>query len=298
MPPVKSLIEMFLDYVILERGLSERTREAYAADLLSFDDWISERGVASVNDVARDDIIDYLMAERERGLSVNSISRRLVAIKVFFAFLQREGLLAENVTEVMDSPRLWKVLPSMLSRGEVESLLAAPKGDSIYAVRDRAILELMYSSGMRVSEVCNLKLDDLHMDERYVRCVGKGNKVRVIPIGSAAIEKIDDYFAKSRPKFEKAGVSRYLFLTYRGGPFTRKGLWRLVKDYARRAAITKNVSPHTLRHSFASHLLANGAPLRVIQEMLGHADIATTQVYTHIDQRRLMTIHSQFHPRA
>ena len=295
---MKHLIEMFLDFVVLERGLSERTREAYAADLVSFDAWLADTGITSANEVTRDNIIDYLIAERERGLSVNSVSRRLVAIKVFFAFLQREGLISSNVTEVMESPRLWKVLPSLLTRSEVESLLAAPHGDSVYAIRDRAVLELMYSTGMRVSEVCELKQDDLHAEERFVRCLGKGNKVRIIPFGEVALDKLDEYLLKARPKLEKNGISRYLFLTYRGTGFSRKGLWRLVKEYARMAAITKNISPHTLRHSFASHLLANGAPLRVIQEMLGHADIVTTQIYTHVDQQRLMSIHHRFHPRA
>ena len=295
---MKSLIEMFLDYVILERGLSERTREAYAADLFAFDAFMTAHGVGGINAVTRDDIVDFLFDERERGLSVNSIARRLVAIKVYFAFLVREGLLAHNVTEVMDSPRLWKVLPGMLSRREVENLLASPEGESIYTVRDRAILELMYSTGMRVSEVCELKLEDIHFEEMYVRCIGKGSKVRVIPFGEAARDKLEHYLMKSRPVLEKAGISKHLFLTYRGKKFSRQGLWRMVKEYTRRAGIDKDVSPHTLRHSFASHLLANGAPLRVIQEMLGHSDIVTTQVYTHIDQERLKTIHHQFHPRA
>lgn len=295
---MNSLIEMFLDYVILERGLSDRTREAYAADLISFNAYLAAQGVKSANDVNRDNIVDYLMSERDRGLSVNSISRRLVAIKVFFAFLQREGLLSRNITEVMESPRLWKVLPGMLSRPEMERLLAAPSGKTVYAIRDRAILELLYATGMRVSELCNLKLDDVHFEEKYVRCIGKGNKVRVIPFGTVALASMQEYLSESRPVLEKAGASRILFLTYRGKGFSRKGLWFLVKDYARRVGIEKNVSPHTLRHSFASHLLANGAPLRVIQEMLGHADIATTQVYTHIDQQRLKSIHHEFHPRA
>jgi len=295
---VKSLIEMFLDYVILERGLSECTREAYAADLFSFDSFLALAGITSANDVTRENIVDYLMHERDRGLSVNSISRRLVAIKVYFSFLQREGLLGKNVTEVMESPRLWKVLPGMLSRSEVELLLAAPAGKSVYVVRDRAILELLYATGMRVSELGNLKLDDVHFEEKYVRCVGKGNKVRVIPFGDVALRRMEEYLATSRPVLEKVGASRYMFLTYRGKHFSRKGLWFLVKDYARRVGIDKAVSPHTLRHSFASHLLANGAPLRVIQEMLGHVDIATTQIYTHIDQQRLKATHHKYHPRA
>ena len=289
---------MFLDYVILERGLSERTREAYAADLTSFDTFLATHGVTSANDVTRERIVDYLMAERDRGLSVNSISRRLVAIKVYFAFLQREGLLGKNVTEVMESPRLWKVLPSLLSQREVERLLAAPQGDSGYAIRDRAILELLYATGMRVSELCNLKLDDVHFDERYIRCIGKGSKVRVVPFGDSSRICLERYLAEARPAFETKGPSRFVFLSRLGRGFSRKGLWRMVRDYARRASIDKAVSPHPLRHSFASHLLANGAPLRVIQEMLGHADIATTQVYTHIDQGRLRSVHHQFHPRA
>lgn len=295
---MKSLIEMFLDYVILERGLSERTREAYAADLISFDTFLAGRGISSANEVSRDDVVDYLMAERDRGLSVNSISRRLVAIKVYFAFLQREGLLGKNITEVMESPRLWKVLPSMLSQREVERLLAAPPDDTKFGVRDRAILEMLYATGMRVSELCELKLDDVHFDEGYIRCIGKGSKVRVVPFGAQARKALETYLAESRSLLEIKGVSRHVFLTYQGRGFSRKGLWRLVKDYARKAGIDKTVSPHTLRHSFASHLLANGAPLRVIQEMLGHADIATTQVYTHIDQQRLKSVHHQFHPRA
>lgn len=289
---------MFLDYVILERGLSARTREAYAGDLILFDTFLAQRGITSANDVSRDDIVDFLMAERDRGLSVNSISRRLVAIKVYFAFLQRESLLGKNVAEVMESPRLWKVLPSLLSQREVERLLAAPQGNTRYAIRDRAILEMLYATGMRVSELCNLKLDDLHYDEGYIRCVGKGSKVRVVPFGASAEKTLQIYMTESRPLFEIAGASRYIFLTYRGNLFSRQHMWKIVKDYARKACIDKTVSPHTLRHSFASHLLANGAPLRVIQEMLGHADIATTQVYTHIDQNRLKSIHHQFHPRA
>jgi integrase/recombinase XerD len=295
---VKSLIDMFLDYVILERGLSDRTREAYAADLTSFDTFLSQKGITSANAVTRDAIVDYLMAERDRGLSVNSISRRLVAIKVYFAFLKREGLLAKNITEVMESPRLWKVLPTMLSQREVERLLASPEGNSKYAIRDRAMLELLYATGMRVSELCDLKLEDVHFDEGYVRCIGKGNKVRIVPFGDSSRACLERYLAEARAAFEIIGPSRYIFLTYRGKGFSRKGLWSIVKQYARKACIDKNVSPHTLRHSFASHLLANGAPLRVIQEMLGHADIATTQVYTHIDQSRLRSVHHQFHPRA
>lgn len=289
---------MFLEYVSLERGLSNSTRIAYEADLLSFASSMTNRGVESVNAVSRDHVVDYLLAERERGLSVNSVSRRLVAIKVFFAFLQREGLLAKNVTSVMESPRLWKVLPGLLSPREVDRLLLAAEGEDTLCLRNRAVLELFYATGMRVQEMCDLKLDDVHAEERYIRCTGKGNKTRIVPFGRVSQEYLDRYLLRARPRLEICGPSRFVFLTIRGGAFTRKRIWQIVGDTARRAGIDKTVSPHTLRHSFASHLLANGAPLRVIQEMLGHADIATTQVYTHVDQQRLKAVHHQFHPRA
>lgn len=298
MPSVSALVDMFLDHVILERGLSPETLNAYRFDLEHFEHWITQHGVQSLNACSRDDILDYLMAERERGLSVNSISRRLVAIKVFFRFLKQEGLLHENITEVMDSPRLWKLLPTVLSLREVERLLAAPSAETRYGNRDRAIIELMYACGLRVSELCRLTLDDLHPDEGYLRCLGKGSKVRVIPVGTSAQAALNRYLTDVRPGLAGVAYPRELFLTRRGTGFSRKTIWRMIMTYAHRADITKTVSPHTLRHSFASHLLANGAPLRVIQEMLGHADIATTQIYTHVDQDRLRAIHHQFHPRA
>jgi integrase/recombinase XerD len=292
------LIGQFLDHAILERGLSENTRDAYGADLASFSGFLGSRKLRSFNEVTRKHILDYLMGEKARGLSVNSISRRLVAIKVFFTFLQHEGLLDNNVTEAMDSPKLWKVLPGVLSTREVQRLLDAPTGDDRMALRDRALLELMYATGLRVSEAAELKLPDIHFDSGYIRCMGKGRKVRVIPFGDVSRGHVDRYLSEGRSQFLKGRSVPQVFLTYRGTPFTRKGIWKLIKDYARVAGIEKPVSPHTLRHSFASHLLANGAPLRVIQEMLGHADIATTQVYTHVDEGRLRQVHAQYHPRA
>ena len=295
---MNALIAQFLDYISLERGLSENTRLAYESDLLMFAGFLDGRGVSTFNGVTRKLILDFLLAERERGISVNSLSRRLVAIKMLFAYLQREELLAKNVTEAMDSPRLWKVLPGVLSMKEVDRLLAAPSGSAPIPVRDRALLELFYATGLRVSEIASLRLEDIHFDDGYLRCIGKGSKERVVPFGAKAKLCLDAYIARAREHFLKGDGSRFVFLTYRGGPFTRKGLWSMIRNYARRAGISKPVSPHTLRHSFASHLLANGAPLRVIQELLGHADIATTQVYTHVDQGRLRSVHSRFHPRA
>jgi len=296
---LQALIDQFMDFVSLERGLSDNTRKAYLADLQAFAGFMESHGARSVGAVKRKHILDFLMAEKDRGLAMNSISRRLVAVKVFFGWLQQEGMLDRNVTSAMDSPKLWKVLPSVLSLKEIERMLAAPAGDDRVSLRDKALMELFYATGMRVSEVADLQIDDVHFDSGYVRCVGKGNKTRIVPFGEKARTHLQRYLAEARPKFagEKA-AGNFLFLTYRGKKFSRKGIWKLIKYYAKRAGIQKDVSPHTLRHSFASHLLANGAPLRVIQEMLGHADIATTQIYTHVDQGRLRAVHAQFHPRA
>jgi integrase/recombinase XerD len=295
---MNALIDQFLDHVSLERGLSENTRMAYSADLQAFSGFLETRKVHSFNEVTRKQVLDFLTQEKDRGLSMNSISRRLVAIRVFFAFLQREGLLDRNIIEAMDSPKLWKVLPGVLSVKEVGRLLETPAGNDRISLRDKAMLELLYATGLRVSEIADLALDDLHPDESYLRCMGKGSKVRVVPFGEKAHECLNRYLSESRPAFAKEISGRQVFLSYRGTKFTRKGIWKLIRAYAKRAGIEKKVSPHTLRHSFASHLLANGAPLRVIQEMLGHADIATTQIYTHIDQGRLRAIHAQYHPRA
>ena len=293
-----ALIDRFLDYIAIERGLSVNTRAAYAADLTALLAWLQGRGIGSINRVTRRHLLDYLMEEKERGLGSNSLSRRLVAIKVFFRFLQQENLLSFNAAEAMESPRLWKILPGTLSYKEIERLLAAPSEKSRYVLRDRALLETLYGAGLRISELATLVVDDIHFDAGYVRCMGKGRKERVVPLGASARDRLRLYLETLRPALAEGHDSRALFLTRRGGAFTRQGLWKLIKQHARNAGITRRVTPHTLRHSFASHLLANGAPLRVIQEMLGHADIATTQIYTHVDPARLQAIHAQYHPRA
>lgn len=292
------LVDQFLDYVSLERGLSDNTRTAYASDLDVFLAFLRAAGVRSANAVKRKHILDFLLEEKDRGLSTNSISRRLVSIKVFFRYLLQEGLLTTDVTETMESPKLWKILPSTLSYKEVTRLLDAPDLKKRYGLRDKAILETLYGSGLRVSELADLTIDDIHFDEGYLRCMGKGRKERVVPLGEKARSYLQRYLDELRPSLSPPEGERVLFLTYRKRAFSRKGIWKVIKKYAKEAGIAKNVTPHTLRHSFASHLLANGAPLRVIQEMLGHADIATTQVYTHVDPTRLKAVHSQFHPRA
>lgn len=291
-------MDQFLDYLSLERGLSENTRLAYGADLKSFLQFLRRRRIGSIHDVQRNLILDYLMEEKDRGLQTNSIARRMVAVKVFFRYLQQEGLLRQNVTESLETPRLWKILPNTLSVREVERLLEAARARGRYRLRDSAILETLYGTGLRISELTRLTLDDLHFDAGYLRCLGKGRKERVVPVGQAALAALRAYLTDQRPALARDPAERTVFLTQRGRPFSRKTLWRLIRTLALAAGIQKTVTPHTLRHSFASHLLANGAPLRVIQEMLGHSDIATTQIYTHVDSTRLKHVHSRFHPRA
>jgi integrase/recombinase XerD len=295
---MNALVEQFLDYVSLERGLAENTRSAYASDIEAFHGFLISKKIRSFNTVTRKHILDFLTAEKNRGMKMSSISRRLVSIKIFFRYLHQESLLGKNVTEVMDSPQLGRILPTTLTHKEVERLLSAPDDKSRYGLRDSAMLEIFYATGIRVSECAALKLDDIHFDSGYLRCLGKGNKVRIVPFGETARQHLERYLSEARPSFSDNPGERHVFLTYRGKKFSRKGIWLLIKKHGANAGIAKTISPHTLRHSFASHLLANGAPLRVIQEMLGHADIATTQVYTHVDQGMLKSVHSQYHPRG
>ena len=299
---MKAALEQFADYLALERGLSRNTLEAYGHDMAEFAEFLGERGVRGPGEVRREDILDYLAKRKEEGLSTRSLARKLVTLKVFFRYLSAEGGLARNPTEAMDSPRLWKLLPPTLGEEEVDRLLEAPDAASVQGLRDRAWLETFYATGLRVSELAGLKLQNLHLEEGYVRVVGKGNKERVVPIGGKAVAAVRAWLERGRPQWLGAEGERKaqgaVFLTKHGRGMDRTQLWRLVTGYAKAAGIQKKISPHTLRHSFASHLLAHGASLRVIQEMLGHADISTTQIYTHVDQDRLVGIHRQFHPRA
>ena len=297
---MRFLLDQFMDYLTLERGLSVHTRLGYGHDLSEFLAFLARQGRTGIQATQRRDIVDFLLAGKQQGLAPASLARRLVAIKVFFRHLAQEGLLATNVADAMDSPRLWKVLPPTLSLDEVDRLLAAPDAATPRGLRDRAILETFYATGLRVSELAGLTLESMHLDAEYVRCVGKGDKERVVPIGGRAIAAVQSWLERGRPAYaaKGGGASRAVFLSRLGRPLSRVTIWRHVQAYARQAGIRKEISPHVLRHSFASHLLANGASLRVIQEMLGHADIATTQIYTHVDQGRLQAVHRQYHPRA
>ncbi|MFC1467848.1 site-specific tyrosine recombinase XerD [Verrucomicrobiota bacterium] len=295
---MNALVEQFLDYVSLELGLSPNTRAGYQNDLTHLTAFLHDKNITSFNDVTRREILSFLMAEKSRGMSTATIARELVSVKLFFRFLLQEGFISRNESEKMESPKLWKVLPHTLSHGEIERLLKAPDSDTSLGLRDRAILNMFYATGMRVSELADITIDNLHFAEGYIRCIGKGRKERVIPIAQSAQKLVNRYLTEIRPKHAKDNEQRTVFLTRRGTGLNRKTLWAMIKKYAVQAGITKNVTPHTLRHSFASHLLANGADLRTIQEMLGHADIATTQIYTHVDNERLQSVHHQFHPRA
>ena len=297
---MRFLLDQFMDYLTLERGLSVHTRLGYGHDLSEFLAFLARKGRTGIQEAQRRDIVDFLLAGKQQGLAPASLARRLVAINVFFRHLAQEGLLAANVADAMDSPRLWKILPPTLSIEEVERLLAAPDVSTPRGLRDRAILETFYATGLRVSELAGLTLEALHLEAEYVRCVGKGDKERVVPIGGRAIAAVQAWLERGRPAYaaKGGGASRSVFLSRLGRPLSRVTIWRHVRAYARQAGIRKEISPHVLRHSFASHLLANGASLRVIQEMLGHADIATTQIYTHVDQGRLQAVHRQYHPRA
>lgn len=291
------LIDEFLSYLSVERGLSNNTLSSYKRDLSNFFGYIKKRRIVSIGKVTRQMITSFMLSEKDRGLSANSISREVACLKSFFKFLVRENKIKDNITSVIESPKLWKKLPSALDLSEVEKLLKAPNIREPMGVRDKAMLELIYATGMRVSELINLKMDDLNMGVGFIKCLGKGQKERVVPFGSKAKEWLVRYLDKSRASFLKKKVSNFLFLTRLSRPMSRQMFWKIIKKYAVKARIKKDIMPHSLRHSFATHILERGADLRVVQEMLGHSDISTTQIYTHINKERLKSIHHKFHPR-
>jgi len=295
---MEALLEQFIGYAALERGLAENSIRSYVHDLRAFIEFMRERGCTEAGAVTRNDIVDFLEHARDAGLAGASIARQLVAIKVFYRYLCRERFIAHDITDVMEGPRLWRVLPDLLGVAEVERLLKVYRGKDKLERRNRAILELLYASGLRVSELAQLRLRNLHLEQGLIRVLGKGDKERVVPVGRPAQRSLNSYLTDTRPRLDKTGAAVHVFLSVNGRALTRDRVWRIVKDAARRAGIRKNVYPHMLRHSFASHLLAGGADLRVIQEMLGHADIATTQIYTHVDRNRLVQVHRRFHPRS
>lgn len=294
---MKELIDSFLDYLSVERGLSKNTILSYRKDLDIYTDFLESHSVNTLSRIVKNDITNFMLSQKDKGISANSIARRLAAIRMFHRFLTRERILKSDPSNLIDSPKLWKKIPETLSLNEVESMIAAPDIRDKQGIRDRAILETLYATGMRVSEAVNLKKDSVNLDIGFLRCIGKGDKERVIPLGKKAIASINKYLEASRPAFLKKKESDFLFVSRFGKKISRQSFWKIIKRYAKEAHIKKPMKPHILRHSFATHLLERGADLRSVQEMLGHSNISTTQIYTHINKDRLKTIHRQFHPR-
>jgi integrase/recombinase XerD len=293
-------LERFNDYLAFERGLSPRTLDAYGRDTDRFLAFLQARGVGAPAAVTARDLREFTYHLRDQGLAASSIRRALSAIRTYFAFLLAEGLVTADPSEQVESPAIWRRLPDVLSRDETTRLLEAPDpADRLYW-RDRALLELAYASGVRVSELTALKARDVDLDERFATVYGKGSRERLVPVGGPAVNAIRVYLRELRPVLERgAGKgSGALLLNARGGGLTRMGVWKILRKHVIRAGIERRVTPHTLRHTFATHLLEGGADLASVQEMLGHADIATTQIYTHVDRDYLRDVHRRYHPRS
>jgi integrase/recombinase XerD len=279
----------------VERGLSENTIQSYSRDLTRFFQYLEKRGL-SLLDVGQSDIVDY-MADLQDGLSIRSAARNLSAIKMFFRFLVYDGKIENSPVRLLKTPKLPRKLPGVLSLEDVEQLLSQPDPSYHLGQRDRAMLELLYATGLRVSELVGLKLSSVNLVAGYVRTIGKGSKERQVPMGGKAQEALRDYLAVGRVRLTKNNRVPQLFLNARGRPLTRQGFWKIIRQYGMKAGIKGPITPHVLRHSFASHLLEHGADLRAVQVMLGHADISTTQIYTHVTRDRLRQIHEKYHPR-
>lgn len=295
---MKEFIDNFINYLSIERGLAYNTLLAYRRDLTKYTEYLAAHGVAAPRLITRQSMTEYMHHQKKEGLSTSSICRSLAAIKMFHRFLVRERLAKEDPTALVETPKQWKRVPDVLSNTEIEAIIKATQGRRWQEVRDHAIVELFYASGMRVSELVGLTVENVNLEMGYVRCIGKGSKERIIPIGKRAQAAVTRYCEGSRKKLIKSHQSPNLFLSRLGKRISRQSIWKLIKHYAKKANIKKTIKPHTLRHSFATHLLENGADLRSVQEMLGHSDISTTQIYTHVDKERLKTVHKQFHPRA
>ena len=291
-------LEPFNDFLVLEQGASPRTDEAYSRDLTRFVEYVVARGASSPPDVTPKLLREYLYHMKDLGLAPASIRRNVSALRTYFKFLLGEGHVARDPSERLESPKRWRTLPEVLTVQEIDRLLAAPVLDDPLVFRDRAMLELAYGAGLRVSEWISIGTRDVVFDDSLVRVFGKGSKERLVPIGRRAIASLATYLRELRPRLETGDGKGVLFLNAKGEPLTRMGAWKILRKYVDRARIEKHVSPHTLRHSFATHLLEGGADLRAVQEMLGHADISTTQIYTHVDREYLRTVHRQYHPRA
>lgn len=291
-------LERFRDYLALEAGNSGNTVASYLRDITRLAEYATTKGVKSPEQIAASQLREFIYCLKDLGLATTTIGREISAIRTYFKFLVGEGLAARDPSERIESPKRWRTLPKVLTVAEVETLLAAPNADEPLAVRDRAILEFAYATGVRVSELVALQLQDILFDDGVARVFGKGAKERLVPVGRRALGEVALYAREIRPTLDRGKGRGILFLNARGTPLSRVGAWGIIKSNARRAGLAKRVTPHTLRHTFATHLLEGGADLRAVQEMLGHVDLATTQLYTHVDRDYLRTVHKSYHPRA
>ena len=289
----------FRDYLAAERGMARNTVLAYERDLCKFRDWVAGGGLPNYLAPRVRELTHYIAFLKEDGLAAPSAARNLIATKMFYRFLRLEERVEQNTLELLSSPKLWERIPHVLSPESVEKLLGAPRNEDRFYLRDRALLETLYATGSRASEVVNLRLMDLHLESAFCKCTGKGSKQRIVPLGAPAVSILKIYLQDLRPRLTQADKENpWVFVSKGGKRLTREMLWILVKKYVRRAGLNAKVSPHTLRHSFATHLLAGGADLRTVQELLGHANIRTTQHYTHVDRSKLQAVHRKFHPRG
>ncbi|MBS4199563.1 site-specific tyrosine recombinase XerD [Bacillus sp. FJAT-49732] len=293
-------LQDFIHFMIVEKGLAQNTIISYERDLKRYLKYLLQvEQLKSLNDVSRIHIVQFLSFLKGEGKSAKTLARHIASIRAFHQFLLREKAVEQDPSVHIETPQMERTLPKVLSFGEVESLLNTPDPSSSFGLRDKAMIELLYATGIRVSELINLNMDNVHLTMGFVRCVGKGNKERIIPIGKMAQNVIEQYIMESRPKLNNPkNRTEALFLNHHGNRLTRQGFWKIIKRLASEAKIEKELTPHTLRHSFATHLLENGADLRAVQEMLGHADISTTQIYTHVTKTRLKDVYTKFHPRA
>jgi integrase/recombinase XerD len=291
-------VDQYIQFLTIEKGLASNTIESYHMDLRRFMDFLEYNGIKNISESDTTVLLKYIIEMRKEGLSARSRARHIVTLRGFFRFLVKEKILASDPTEIIDLPKTGLHLPDFLSVEDIGSLLKMPDTRTPKGVRDASMLELLYAAGLRVSELISIQLGTVYLEAGFVRVLGKGSKERVVPIGGFARESLETYIQTSRPLLLKNTQSKYLFVARAGKPMTRQGFWKLLKKYAREAGIEKKITPHSIRHSFASHLLEGGADLRSVQIMLGHSDISTTQIYTHVAHEHLVNMHRKYHPRG
>lgn len=293
-------LEEYLIHLKIEKNLADNSVESYQRDILQYITFLEEQKISDWDKIDRYIVVLFLQQLKEQGKSNNSIIRMISTLRQFHQFIRQERITTDDPMQYVDTPKKAEVLPKILSMAQVDTLLTTPDSESILGLRDRAILEVMYATGLRISELVHLRMDELHLAMGFIQTVGKGNKERIIPIGGEAVKWLNEYLLDSRPIIESraAEESPYVFLNSRGKGLSRQGVWKNLKKIVQQSGIKQNVTPHMLRHSFATHLLENGADLRIVQELLGHSDISTTQIYTHITKARMKNVYEQYHPRA